>query len=131
MIARLLGDASVAGEVGRLEGGLLRRRLPRAVAGLAAAAVLVLALLPLLPRTESGDEFRDEPLSQAAPVLVAPLARAERLESLRWHGVEGASQYRVTVFDEEGGRFVTSVFERADEPGHAANGKDGTPIAPR
>ena len=111
-LARLLGDASVAGEVGRLEGGLLRRRLPRAVAGLAAAAVLVLALLPLLPRTESGDEFRDEPLSQAAPVLVAPLASAERLESLRWHGVEGATQYRVTVFDEEGG--LVWSFETAD-----------------
>ena len=104
-LARLLGDGAVAGEVGRLEGGnVAARRFLRAVAGVAAAAVLVLALLPLLPGTDAGDGFRDEPPPESqAPVLAAPLTSADRLESLRWNGVEGASQYRVTVFDEEGG----------------------------
>ena len=103
-LARLLGDAAVAREVSRLEGrGLRRLPAARVLAGLAAAAVLALAVLPSLPRTDGADEFRDVRPAASAPVLDPPLASAGGLESLRWSSVEGATQYRVTVFDEEGG----------------------------
>ncbi len=107
-LARLLGDESVAREVDRLSGG---RRFPRAAAPLAAAAILLLALVPFLARTDSGDRgFRDDPQAPAAatPILRTPLTRANDLESLHWSAVAGATQYRVTIFDEEGGLVWTA-----------------------
>ncbi len=102
-LARLLGDGSVAREVDRLSGG---HGFPRVAAPLAAAAVLLLALIPFMARTDRGaGEFRDEPQAPVAsvPILRAPLTGTGTLESLRWSGVAGATQYRVTIFDEEGG----------------------------
>jgi hypothetical protein len=101
-LARLLGDGAVAHEVDRLSGV---RRFPPVAAPLAAAAVLLLALIPFLARTDSGDgDFRDEPQVPAAsaPVLKPPLTRDSGLQSLHWSAVAGATQYRVTIFDEEG-----------------------------
>jgi hypothetical protein len=107
-LARLLGDGSVAREVDRLSGG---RRFPRGAAPLAAAALLLLALIPFVARTDRGaGDFRDEPQAPAAtaPVLRTPLTRANELASLHWSGVAGATQYRVTIFDEEGGLVWTA-----------------------
>lgn len=101
-LARLLGDDSVAREVHRLAGGRRLRFLPQ----LAAAALLVIALIPFLARSDRGEaDFRDEPRLPvaSAPVLGAPLTSAGSLESLHWSAVAGATQYRVTIFDEEGG----------------------------
>ena len=104
-LARLVEDDSVAREVNRLEArGNLRWPPLRMLAGVAAAAALVVALLPLLPATDAGDGFRDETYAGAiAPVLTAPQTSAGVLASLRWSRVQGATEYRVTVFDEEGG----------------------------
>lgn len=107
-LTRLLGDGSVAREVNRLSGG---RGLPRVAAPLAAAAILLLALIPFLARTDRGaGDYRDEPQAPAAsaPILRAPLTRADHLHSLHWSGVAGATQYRVTIFDEEGGLVWTT-----------------------
>jgi hypothetical protein len=105
-LSRLLGVDSVADEVDRLE-----RRRPagwpsgRALIGLAAAAaVVLLAVIPVLPRSgDDADGFRDE-----APVAASavPLLREPDLTGtgpgLRWSSVTSATQYRVTVFDAEG-----------------------------
>lgn len=104
-LARLLGDDSVAREVSRLEGrGRYYRPSMRAFAGVAAAAALVVALVPLIPGRDGADDFRDEPQASAAavPALAQPVTSANGLDSLRWSGVAGATQYRITLFDEEG-----------------------------
>ena len=103
-LSRLLADESVAREIHRIEGKSRGRWASlRGSVGVAAAAVLVVAVVQIFPRTDSPG-FRD-PSGAAAtvPALAAPLAENGRLESLRWSGVDGATQYRVTVFDEEGG----------------------------
>lgn len=105
-LTRLLADPPIAEEVGRLEGGR-RTGWPsgRRLIGIAAAAALVLlAVIPALPRDrDAGDGFRDElPVAPAAaPALLEPDMTAGAA-GLRWTAVPAASQYRVTIFDAEG-----------------------------
>ena len=105
-LTRLLADSAVAEEVRRLDGPSRTGWRPaRRLLGVAAAAALVLlAVIPALPRDrDAGDGFRDEaPVAPAAaPALLEPVVTSEAAD-LRWTAVPAASQYRVTVFDAEG-----------------------------
>jgi hypothetical protein len=105
-LTRLLAGIAVGEEVGRLDGrSRTGWRSGRRLLGVAAAAALILlAVIPALPRDrEAGDGFRDEaPVAPAvAPALIEPLMTGEAAD-LQWTAVPSASQYRVTVFDAEG-----------------------------
>ena len=114
----LLAATPVAREVGAP--GPARRRavawvgLPLAAA---AAAVLLLVLIPRDsgPADAGADRFRDEafPGGAAAPSLIEPRDSLPGYPAaLVWSTVAGASEYRATIFDEEGAVLWTS--ETAD-----------------
>ncbi|HEX6643728.1 MAG TPA: hypothetical protein VF037_03570 [Gemmatimonadales bacterium] len=103
-LARLLGDDAVAAETARLgAAGARRWGTPLLVA--AAAAVVLMVAIPVVRNGEDGTQFRDDPPVETwpAPALVTPnRAVAGTPIALRWSAIPSASQYRVTVFDEEG-----------------------------
>jgi hypothetical protein len=71
--------------------------------GIAAAAVVVLAAgyLSRTPRTEL--QLREAPLTLiAAPLPVQPSGDVTRVVSLSWRSVPQATQYRVTLFRQDG-----------------------------
>jgi hypothetical protein len=105
-LGRLLADAPVQAEIRRLDAGWRTGWASgkRLIGLAAAAAVVLLAVIPALPRApDAGDGFRDEaPVAPAAaPVLLAPDLAGESA-GLRWSAVPAASQYRLTIFDAEG-----------------------------
>ena len=105
-LGRVLAHAPVQEEIRRLDGGWRTGWVSgKRLIGLAAAAALVLlAVIPALPRAPGGgDGFRDEaPIAPAvAPVLLEPDLTGENA-ALRWSAVPAASQYRLTIFDAEG-----------------------------
>ena len=106
-VSRLLGSDEVAAELRRLEApagaAAWRRRLVRVAGGLAAAAILVVAFRALRGPPLPGDQLREEPMTvMAPPVPVQPSGTVERVDSLSWHGVSRATQYRVTLFTQDG-----------------------------
>jgi hypothetical protein len=114
----LLADGAVARELARLaprDRATDRRRTRwTIVAGAAAAAVLALVFVPPLVRNAGVDPLRDHPGVErgAVPLLVSPRGEVTARPEFRWSPVPEATQYRITVFDVEGG-LVWSV-ETAD-----------------
>jgi hypothetical protein len=98
---RALGSAAVREEVERLDRPP-RPRWLRSAAPLAAAAVLV-ALLLRGPAAV-GPELHRAPATVPgpAPLTIAPDGLTTAVQVLRWHAVDGADRYQVTLFDERG-----------------------------
>jgi hypothetical protein len=72
--------------------------------GLAAAAAIVLLLLPRV-RDESTPELREPAVTSTiapTPITPAPGASVARLDSLVWSSVPKAERYRVRLYDGEG-----------------------------
>lgn len=88
--------------------GISRRTWPRrlAVVGAVAAAAVLTTVVTRTPANPPAGEavYRDPAIvARAVPVVVSPVeAVAARPIRLRWSAAEGATEYRVTVFDEEG-----------------------------
>lgn len=99
-VARALADPGVAREVRTLAGGR-RRAYGGWAAGLAAAAVLLVALLP--GTFQEPARHRAPPITAApAPEAVWPAGVVAGARSLRWTPVSGADRYRVALFDAAG-----------------------------
>jgi len=91
---------TVAGSVPQKRTVWQRWALP---AGLAAAAMLTLLLLP---RSPDGDSpiLREPPLTNTiAPVPLEPHGTVTRVERLVWSSVPNAQRYRVRLYDDQGG----------------------------
>jgi hypothetical protein len=107
-IARAVAEPRVAREVRALE-----RRPWRALggwaAGIAAAAALLLVILPI--QEPEPAPHRSPPITAAsAPEAVRPSGPVADASSLRWTPVAGADRYRVALFDAQGGvLFQTEV----------------------
>jgi hypothetical protein len=105
-VSRLLRNEEVAGELRRLEvgdGAGGSRRWLRTAAGLAAAAALVLVVRSISLSHRPGFQLREEPVTLiAAPVPIEPIGTVARVDSLSWHTVARATQYRVTLFRQDG-----------------------------
>ncbi|MGH7560020.1 MAG: hypothetical protein ACRENB_03265 [Gemmatimonadales bacterium] len=101
-IARLLEDATVAAELRRV--GAPGQAWLRRVA-LPAAAVLLIALVPLAVQRSSQDEAHRSPAiaNGSLPTALAPVGDVAAVTELRWASVPGADRYRVTLFDADGG----------------------------
>ena len=105
-VSQLLRNAQVAAEVRHLEAaadgsGTRKRWLPLA-GGLAATALLVLAVRSSLSRRHDV-QLREEPVTLiAAPVPLQPIGIVARVDLLSWHAVPRATQYRVTLFAQDG-----------------------------
>jgi len=101
-VSRLLADeAVVAAAEGHAPRAGRRWGVPL---GLAAAAALVLVLA--WPQRVANDRttHRDPTLSGgSAPTLVAPVGAVAAADVLQWRAVAGASRYRLTLFDAQGG----------------------------
>lgn len=103
-VARLVADPDVAREAGQLE-QRGRRRLLRIAVPLAAAAALLLYLVPsvLIRRPVDGESHRAPTLTGAsAPIPVSPIGTVGAVTTLRWNRVNGADHYRITLFDAQG-----------------------------
>jgi hypothetical protein len=88
------------------------RRLVPIAAGLAAAAAIMLIILP--PRLEDPPSAHRAPPITAAPAprTMAPAGRVSDAEALQWTSVAGADRYRVTLFDSDGSvRFASEVAD--------------------
>jgi hypothetical protein len=102
-ITRALTDPDVAREVEALT---TRRRRPRwlawsGVAG-AAAAVLLVVMIPRESDRAPGSHRGPVIASGEVPTALAPAGIVGTVEELRWSPVDGASRYRVTIFDPSG-----------------------------
>jgi len=87
--------------VGQAHRRRLRWTLP---VGLAAAAVLVLLLLPR-GHDDSLPGLREPTVTSTiapSPITPAPGASVARVDSLVWSNVPGAERYRVRLYDREG-----------------------------
>jgi len=87
--------------VGQAQRRRLRWTLP---VGLAAAAVLVLLLLPR-GHDDSLPGLREPTVTSTiapSPITPAPGASVARVDSLVWSNVPGAERYRVRLYDREG-----------------------------
>lgn len=103
-VARALADASVAREVGAVEGG--RRRFYRVALPVAAAAALLLVLAWPRGLQDGGPPHRAPPITAAAvPVPLSPIGAVAEAGVLRWTSVAGADRYRITLSD-AGGRLL-------------------------
>lgn len=107
-VTRALADPTVAREVAMIDGAG-RRRFYR-IAGPAAAAAAAL-LMFVLPR--EGDDLRQPHRAPtitagSAPVPMLPVGAVAGVERLRWAAVAGADRYRVVLFDAAG----SVVYER-------------------
>jgi hypothetical protein len=105
----LLGSRAVSRELARLappDRTTLRRAARWTIAaGAAAAAVLALIVVPPLVRDAGMDPLRDHPGVErgVVPLLVSPRGDVTTWPEFRWSPVPEATQYRITVFDVEGG----------------------------
>ena len=71
--------------------------------GVAAAAVLVLLVRTVAVSRVPEPVHREEPVTLiSAPVLVRPVGAVARVDSLLWRTVARATQYRLTLFTQEG-----------------------------
>lgn len=94
--------ANAVGHSGQARRRGLRWTLP---VGLAAAAVLVLLLLPRGLNDNSTPGLREPTVTSTiapAPITPAPGASVARVDSLVWSSVPGAERYRVRLYDGEG-----------------------------
>jgi hypothetical protein len=101
-VARALADPDVSREV---QGLTPRRRKPRWLAwsGLAAAAaVLLVVMVPRESDRESGLHRAPAGQSGEVPSALVPAGVVGAVEELRWSPVVGATRYRVTLFDPNG-----------------------------
>ena len=102
-LARVVASDRVAGELAALhdEPGRHAWRRYLVPVGVAASALLLLVLEQ--PSRPDEAPHRERPVTTApAPVTIAPLGEATDARALRWHPVEGADRYRVTLFDADG-----------------------------
>ena len=112
-VARALADPELSREIRVVEQGSprVRRLIPIAV-GLAAAAAIMLIVLP--PKLEDPPSaHRAPPITAApAPLAMAPVGHVSDAETLQWSSVAGADRYRVTLFDIDGSvRFASEVTD--------------------
>jgi hypothetical protein len=93
-VVRLTGKSGEAGAI-------VPTRWNRRILGLGiAAAVLIVAGIQVLPSPDSGHR---SPITAApAPVPLAPVNDVEAVAAFRWAAVDGADQYRVTLYDANG-----------------------------
>jgi hypothetical protein len=130
----LLRDGAVARELARLapRARTARRRPVRwtITIGAAAAAVIALVVVPPLVRNAGIDPLRDHPGVErgAVPMLVSPRGEITARPEFRWSPVPEATQYRITVFDVEGGLVWSG--ETADSSGALPPDAVITPGAP-
>ena len=114
-VASLVTTASIAAEIKRLEQGTAAQRLRTgrfkywpAAAGLAAAAIAILLLVPRGPETGGdsfvGDEHRSGEITVTAlpPRLISPVGMVDTADFFRWTSVPRADRYSLTVFDSDG-----------------------------
>ncbi|MEP6572823.1 MAG: CHAT domain-containing tetratricopeptide repeat protein [Gemmatimonadota bacterium] len=102
----LVSDASIAEEIRALDPAIVRRPARRrlmGLAGLAAAAAVVLLLVRPHPATDA-DGHRGGPTITAgiAPRPANPLGEVIDAHEFRWTSVDGADRYRITLFDATG-----------------------------
>lgn len=90
--------------VARLTRSLSNRRRWAVAAPLAAAALLLLAMVPWAHRPGGDGLVLREPAitTTVAPTLLAPVGAVATLPPLSWTSVPHADRYRVTVFDGSG-----------------------------
>jgi hypothetical protein len=103
-IARALADPALAREIEAADAVRTGRRLPARVLAFATAAAAVL-LLVLLPRRGEGPRsalHRSPPVATPAAGVMAPNGAVVAARWFRWATVAGADLYRVTLFDTEG-----------------------------
>ena len=101
-VARALADPDVSREVEALT---TRRRGPRWLAWsgvAAAAAVLLVLVVPRESDRESGLHRAPAIASGEVPTPLAPAGTVGAVEELRWTPVVDAARYRVTLFDSNG-----------------------------
>ncbi|MFL5580914.1 MAG: hypothetical protein ACJ8AO_11110 [Gemmatimonadaceae bacterium] len=108
-LARLLDDEGVRRELERLAprraaGAPRRLTAVASLAGLAAAACLLLVLRASSPRDAAYRPTLREPAGLGAlpPRPRSPLGAVLRADTMRWSSVPHTTVYRVTVFDGEG-----------------------------
>ncbi len=105
-VSRLLRDETVAADLQTVEialAGSSRGKWLRVASGLAAAAVLVLFVRTVGGPRVSEPVHREEPITLiSAPILLQPTGTVARVDSLSWHSVPRATQYRLTLFTQEG-----------------------------
>jgi hypothetical protein len=104
-VARALADPAVRREVETVDARGNRRRAERRpflVAGLAAAAVLLFAVLPRPGHDGTGGHRAPTITALSAPSPASPVGTVADAGRLRWAPVAGADRYRVTLFDAEG-----------------------------
>jgi hypothetical protein len=113
-LRRVLSAPEISREVALLDrrpGQLRRWALPAAFA--AAAAIAAFVIVPRQLPDSPADAFRDGAPAVTGPAPVSPRDSLAGFPSeLRWRAVAGAPEYRVIVFDEEGG--VVWAAETAD-----------------
>lgn len=104
-LVTLLGAPAVSRERERLAPSRSRwsRRGPLAVAAAAALALVVVGDGLLV--TRDTERLRDHPgsIREVVPALIAPRAEVAGRAVFRWSAVPDATEYRLTVFDTEGG----------------------------
>lgn len=112
-VARALADSRVAREADAVERAGRPRNRRRGLVGVAvaAAAVLLLAILPTRLGEEAPDVHRAPAITAAAaPEAVSPVGAVRDARSFRWTSVAGAERYRVTMFDRDGSvRYETEL----------------------
>jgi putative zinc finger protein len=112
-LAGALADPTVSREVAKLEGRRPRWVYPISISAAAAAAVL-LVLLPGRPSNRLPDHRAPTITAGAAPTALAPVGTVAGAPMLQWSSVPGAGRYRVTLFDAQGRvLFETSLTDTA------------------
>jgi hypothetical protein len=106
-LSRLLQSHEVSAELRALEApsgaAAWRSRLIRVAGGLAAAAVLVLAIRAGLGPGRHAAQLREQPVTLVSPPIpLQPSGAVTRVDSLSWRSVSRATQYRVTLFAQDG-----------------------------
>lgn len=100
---RALSSDGLAREMAALDRRSKARSIRRYLLPLAVAASLALLFLGDRARLPAPDTHRERPITTTpAPRVIAPLGSTENARILRWHRVDGADRYRVTVFDAKG-----------------------------
>ena len=111
----VLSDSEVQAELGKLraaEPGGRRRHLLAGLGMVAAAAVLLLMVGRPRRLGEESEHRAPTITAAAAPVPLFPRGDIVGADTLRWSTVDGATRYRVTLFDAAGR--VLSQRELAD-----------------
>lgn len=104
-LIELLADSDVAAELQQFEQGRNRWARNRGYlggAGLIAAAILVVLVLPRRADQNTAPHRDPTITATAAPAPVSPIGVVVEATSLTWSRVPGADRYRVSLFDAEG-----------------------------